>query len=109
MHRYRPTTVALSKIRRFKKRKDVLIRWQPVLQELLYNWLTRLNFVREILIRALQGFAIDFNVLLPAMCTSNSSLWYYCTVERRFNLDLRHVVLMPKDIHLARRIRGEKV
>ncbi len=97
-HRYRPGTVALREIRRYQKSTDLLIRRQPFQR-----------LVREI--------AQDFKQDLRFQATSvlalqESSEAYVTALMEDTNLCAIHgkrVTIMPKDIHLARRIRGEGV
>jgi histone H3 len=85
-HRYRPGTVALREIRRYQKSTELLIRKLPFQR-----------LVREI--------AQDFKALQEA------SEAYLVGLFEDTNLCAIHakrVTIMPKDIQLARRIRGER-
>ena len=96
-HRYRPGTVALRKIRRHQKSTELLIRKAPFLR-----------LVREI--------GEDFKTELRYTGTSilalqESSKAYLVSLFEDTNLCAIHgkrVTIMPKDIELARRIRGER-
>ena len=96
-HRYRPGTVALREIRRYQKSTDLLIRKYPF--QLL---------VREV--------AQDFNKDLRFASTSMLALQeasesYLVRLFEDTHLCAIHakrVTIMPRDIQLARRIRGER-
>ncbi|CAA6670179.1 unnamed protein product [Spirodela intermedia] len=85
-HRFRPGTVALREIRKYQKSTELLIRKLPFQR-----------LVREI--------AQDFKTDLRFQSTAVSAL------QEDTNLCAIHakrVTIMPKDIQLARRIRGER-
>jgi histone H3 len=95
-HRYRPGTVALREIRRYQKSTELLLR--------------RLPFQR--LVRELaQDVKIDLRFQASAiMALQESTEAYLVNVFEDANLAAIHtkrVTIMPKDIELARRIRGE--
>ena len=98
-HRYRPGTVALREIRRYQKSTDLLIRKAPFLR--LY---------REILINDLEK--TDFRVRAEsALALQEATEAYLVGLFEDTNLCAIHakrVTIMPKDIQLARRIRGER-
>lgn len=96
-HRYRPGTVALREIRRYQKSAELLIRKRPFQR-----------LVREI--------AQDFKPDLRFQCSAVVALQeaaeaYLVGLFEDTNLCAIHakrVTIMPKDILLARRIRGER-
>lgn len=96
-HRYRPGTVALREIRRFQKSTDLLIRKMPFQR-----------LVKEI--------AQDFNMELRFQSAAIGALQeaseaYLTGLFEDTNLCAIHakrVTIMPKDMQLARRIRGER-
>ena len=96
-HRYRPGTVALREIRRYQKSTDLLIRKAPFQR-----------LVREIA----QDFAVDLCFQRAAMeALQEASEAYLVGLFEDTNLCAIHakrVTIMPKDIQLARRIRGER-
>lgn len=96
-HRYRPGTVALREIRRYQKSTDLLIQKLP-LQRL----------VREIS----QDFKSDVRFNATALLGLHESAEAYLVkLFEDTNLCAIHakrVTIMPKDIQLARRIRGER-
>ena len=96
-HRYRPGTVALREIRRFQKSTDLLIRklpFQRVVREIAQDIKTDLRFQSSALM-ALQEAAEAYLVGL----FEDSNL---CAIHAK------RVTIMPRDVQLARRIRGER-
>jgi histone H3 len=95
-HRYRPGTVALREIRRYQKSTELLIRRAPFGR-----------LVREIA----QDFKTDLRFQHSAVtCLQEASEAYLVALFEDTNLCAIHakrVTIMPKDIQLARRIRGE--
>merc|ERR1712129_682256 len=96
-HRYRPGTVALREIRRYQKSTELLIRKLPF---------QRLG--REIA----QDFKTDLRFQSAAVgALQEASEAYLVGLFEDINLCAIHakrVTIMPKDIQLARRIRGER-
>lgn len=94
--RYRPGTLALKEIRRFQKTTDLLIRKMPFarLVREISNELSPepLRYTAESLL-ALQEATEDFLVHLFDDCN-------LCAIHAK------RVTIMPKDLQLARRIRG---
>ena len=96
-HRYRPGTVALREIRRYQKSTELLIRklpFQRLVRELAGEFKTDLRF-QSTAIMALQEAAEAYLVSL----FEDTNL---CAIHAK------RVTIMPKDIQLARRIRGER-
>ena len=97
-HRYRPGTVALREIRRYQKGTELLIRKMPFQR-----------LVREIA----QDFKSDLRFASSAvLALQEASEAYLVGIMEASNLCAIHakrVTIMPKDIQLARRIRGERV
>ena len=96
-HHYRPGTVALREIRRYQKSTELLIRKMP------FN-----RLVREIA----QDFKTDLRFQSSAIgALQEASEAYLVGLFEDSNLCAIHgkrVTIMPKDIQLAMRIRGEK-
>lgn len=96
-HRYRPGTVALREIRRYQKSTELLIRkapFQRLVREIAQNYKSDLRF---------QTSAIE---AMQESCEA-----YLIGVFEDTNLCALHakrVTIFPKDIQLARRIRGER-
>ena len=100
-HRYRPGTVALREIRRYHRRYQKST-------ELLICKLPFQRLVREIA----QDFKTDLRFQSSAvMALQEASEAYLVGLFEDTNLCAIHakrVTIMPKDIQLARRIRGER-
>ena len=96
-HRYRPGTVALREIRRYQKSTDLLIRKAPFQR-----------LVREIA----QDFIQDLRFQSSAIgALQEATEAYLVSLFEDTNLSAIHakrVTIMPKDIQLARRLRGER-
>ena len=96
-HRYRPGTVALREIRKYQKSTDLLIRkapFQRLVREIAQDFKTDLRF---------QGSAV--------LALQEAAEAYLVGLFEDTNLCAIHakrVTIMPKDIQLARRIRGER-
>ncbi|XP_030840799.1 histone H3-like centromeric protein CSE4 [Strongylocentrotus purpuratus] len=96
-HRYRPGTVALREIRRYQKSTELLIRklpFQRLVREIAQDFKTELRF-QSAAIGALQEASEAYLVGL----FEDTNL---CAIHAK------RVTIMPKDIQLARRIRGER-
>jgi histone H3 len=96
--RYRPGTVALREIRRYQRCTDLLIRklpFQRLVREISQDFKTDLLFRADALV-ALQEAAEHYLVLL----FEDTNL---------LAIHAKRVTIMPKDIQLARRIRGESI
>ena len=96
-HRFRPGTVALREIRKYQKSTCPLILktpFQRLVREVATDFKADLRF---------QGFAI--------MALQEASEDYLVHLAEDTNLCAIHakrITIMPKDIQLARRIRGER-
>ena len=96
-HRFRPGTVALREIRRYQKTTDLLIKkapFQRLVREVAQDFKTDLRFQTSA-VMALQEASEAFLVGL----FEDTNL---CAIHAR------RVTIMPKDMQLARRIRGER-
>ena len=95
--RYRPGTVALREIRRYQKSTDLLIRklpFQRLVREIAQDYKTDLRF-QSLAVLALQEASEAYLVAL----FEGANL---CAIHAK------RVTIMPKDIRLSRRIRGER-
>ena len=96
-HRYKPGTVALREIRRYQKTFHLMIPklpFQRLVKEIAQDFKTDLRF---------QGSSI--------LALQEASEAYVVGLFEDTNLCALHskrVTIMPKDIQLARRIRGER-
>ena len=96
-HRFRPGTVALREIRRYQKSTELLIRklpFQRLVREIAQDFKTDLRFQSSAVL-ALQEASEAYLVGL----FEDTNL---CAIHAK------RVTIMPKDIQLARRIRGER-
>jgi len=96
-HRYRPGTVALREIRKYQKSTELLVRklpFQRLVREIAQDFKSDLRF-QSTAILALQEAAESYLVGL----FEDTNL---CAIHAK------RVTIMPKDIQLARRIRGER-
>ena len=97
VNRFRPGTVALREIRKFQKSTELLIRklpFQRLVREIAQDFKTDLMFQSQAIL-ALQEAAEFYLVDL----FGDANL---CAIHAK------RVTLLPKDIQLARRIRGER-
>ena len=107
-HRYRPGTVALREIRRYQKSVDLLIRkapFQRLVREIYHDLVTdELKYNRKL--------PSDLRFQSTAMLgLQEAAEAYLVGLFEDTNLCAIHakrVTIMPKDIQLARRIRGER-
>ncbi|KAI0741724.1 histone 3 [Daedaleopsis nitida] len=96
-HRFRPGTVALREIRRYQKSTELLIRklpFQRLVREIAQDFKTDLRF---------QSSAV--------MALQEASEAYLVSLFEDTNLAAIHakrVTIQPKDLALARRLRGER-
>ena len=96
-HRYRPGTVALREIRKYQKSTELLIRKLPFQR-----------LVREIA----QGFNTDLRFQSQAVLALQEAVEAYLVDlledAKLAAFHAKHMPIQPKDIQLARRIRGER-
>jgi len=95
-HRFHPGTVALREIRKFQKTTNLLIRrapFQRLVREVAQSYNTTIRFQMTALM-ALQEAAESYIVQL----FESTNL---CAIHAK------RVTIMPRDIQLARRLRGE--
>jgi histone H3 len=96
-HRFRPGTVALREIRKYQKHTELLIRKLPFQR-----------LVREVAEAFKTGLRFESTAILALQEAAEA---YLVTLFEDTNLCAIHagrVTIMPKDLQLARRIRGEK-
>ena len=96
-HRYRPGTAALREIRKYQKSTDLLLRklpFQRLVREIAQDIVMDLRF-QSTAIMALQEAAEAYLVGL----LEDTNL---CAIHAK------RVTIYPKDMQLARRIRGER-
>ena len=96
-HRFRPGTVALREIRKYQKSTELLLRklpFQRLVREIAQDFKSDLRFQSHA-IMALQEATEAYMVAL----FEDTNL---CAIHAK------RVTIFPKDIQLARRIRGER-
>jgi histone H3 len=96
-HRYRPGTVALREIRRYQKSTDLMIRkapFQKLVREIAQDLKSDLRF-QSTAVLALQEASEAY--LIGLLEDTN-----LCAIHAK------RVTIMPRDVLLARRIRGER-
>lgn len=97
-HRYRPGTVALREIRKFQKSTNLLVRKAPfsrLCREIAEDYKVNVRF---------QGSAL--------MCLQEAAEAFLVMILEHANLASIHahrVTVMPKDLKLVKRIRGDSV
>ena len=94
-HRFRPGTVALREIRRYQKSTELLIRrlpFQRLVREIAQDFKSDLRF-QSFALAALQEASEAYLVLL----FQDANL---CAIHAK------RVTIQPRDLSLARRIRG---
>ena len=95
-HRFHPGTVALREIRKYQKSTDLLIRKRPfqrLVKEIAQDYKSDLRF-QSTAILALQEASEAYFTRMFEDCV-------LCCIHAK------RVTIMPKDMQLARRIRGE--
>ena len=98
-HRYRPGTVALREIRKYQKSPNLLIRKLPFQR-----------LVREIM-QSFGDGTMDMRVQSTAVLALQEAAEAYlvgmCEDAQLCAIHAKRCTIMPKDMQLARRIRGE--
>jgi histone H3 len=97
-HRYRPGTIALREIRKYQNSTNLLIRklpFQRLVREIAQEYILDLRF-QSTAILALQEAAEAYLIGL----FEDTNL---CAIHAK------RVTIQPKDMQLARRIRGERI
>jgi histone H3 len=97
-HRYRPGTVALREIRRYQKSTELLIRKLPFQR-----------LVREIAVRFQTDLRFQSTAILALQEASEAYLVGLFEDTNLCAIHARRVTILPRDMALARRIRGEHV
>ncbi|PRQ34912.1 putative transcription factor Hap3/NF-YB family [Rosa chinensis] len=96
-HRFRPGTCALREIRKYQKCTDLLIRklpFQRLVREIAQNYKSDLHF--------------NSHAVLALQEASEAYLVHLFEDTNLCAIHARRVTIMPKDMQLARRIRGER-
>jgi histone H3 len=96
-HRWRPGTVALCEIRKYQKNMDLLMRKAPFQ-----------HLVREIACDIKSDLQMQSTALLALQEAAEAYLVGLFNNTNECALHAKRVTIMPKDMQLARHIRGEK-
>ena len=96
-HRYRPGTMSLREIHQYQKSTKLLIRrlpFQRLVREIAQDLKGRVNFA--------SGAILALQEAVEAYLVGLFEDTNLCAIHAK------HITIMPKDIQLARRIRGER-
>jgi histone H3 len=96
-HRYRPGTLALREIRKYQKSTELLIRKLPFQR-----------LVREIANDVRRDLRFQSTAILALQEISEAYLVGLFEDTNLCAIHAKRVTIMPKDMQLARRIRGER-
>jgi histone H3 len=96
-HRFRPGTVALREIRKYQKSTELLLRKLPFQR-----------LVKEIALEYKSDLRFQASAVLALQEASESYLVGLFEDTNLCAIHAKRVTIMPKDMQLARRIRGEK-
>ncbi len=96
-HRYRPGTVALREIRQYQKST------QPLLRRLPFQ-----RLVREISQDHMSDLRYEASAILALQQASEAYLIGLFEDTNLCAIHAKRVTIFPKDIQLARRVRGER-
>jgi histone H3 len=99
--RFRPGTVALKEIRKYQKSTELLIRKAP------FQRLCR-EIVQDLKKKSNSDLRLQSTAVLALQEASESYLIGLFEDSNLCAIHAKRVTLMPKDIQLARRIRGER-
>ena len=98
-HRYRPGTIALREIRKYQKSTELLIRKMPFMR-----------LLREVAQQFAHGYDLRFQAS-AILAVQEAAEAYLIGLFEDTNLCCIHAkrcTIMPKDMQLAMRIRGER-
>ena len=96
-HKYRPGTVALREIRKYQKSTELLIRKLPFQR-----------LVREVAEKFKQDLRFNSHAIMALQEAAEAYLVGLFEDTNLCAIHAHRVTIMPKDIQLARRIRGER-
>ncbi|KAF7775997.1 hypothetical protein Agabi119p4_4390 [Agaricus bisporus var. burnettii] len=102
-HRFRPGVVALREIRKYQKSTDLLLRKLPfsrLVKEIAEDMTTDLNEYGE------SGLRWQSSALLALQEAAEAFLVHLFEDANLCAIHAKRVTIMPRDIQLARRIRG---
>ena len=116
-HRFRPGTVALREIRRYQKSTELLIRklpFQRLVRELAQDFKVCVSELTQTMTCLLTRFPQQTDLRFQSsavMALQEASEAYLVSLFEDTNLAAIHakrVTIQPKDLALARRLRGER-
>lgn len=96
--RFRPGTVALREIRRYQKGTDLLLRKAPFQR-----------LVRELACQGKDGLRFQSSAVLAIQEAAEAYLISLLADANLCAIHTRRVTIMPRDVALARRLRGERL
>ncbi len=96
-HRWRPGTVALREIRRYQKGTELLIRKAPFQR-----------LVRELATSQKEGLRFQSSAVLAIQDATESYVISLLSDTNLCAIHTRRVTILPRDLTLARRLRGER-
>ena len=96
-HKYRPGTVALREIRKYQKSTELLIRKLPFQR-----------LIREVAEKFKQDLRFNSHAIMALQEAAEAYLVGLFEDTNLCAIHAKRVTIMPKDIQLARRIRGER-
>ena len=96
-HRFRPGTVALQQIRKYQKTTELLIRKLPFQR-----------FLRELMEDIKRDYRFNSNAVMALQEAGEAYLVSLFEDTNVCAIHAKRVTIMPKDMQLARRIRGER-
>lgn len=96
-HRWRPGTVALREIRKYQKSTELLIRKAPFQR-----------LVRELATTQKEGLRFQSSAVLAIQEATESYVISLLSDTNLCAIHTRRVTIMPRDLTLARRLRGER-
>ncbi|KAF5363343.1 hypothetical protein D9756_000461 [Leucocoprinus leucothites] len=102
-HRFRPGTVAIREIRKYQKSTDLLLRKLPfsrLVKEIAEDMTTDLNEYGD------AGLRWQSSALLALQEAAEAYLVHLFEDANLCAIHAKRVTIMPRDIQLARRIRG---
>jgi histone H3 len=95
--RFRPGTVALRDIKRYQKGTELLLRKAPFQR-----------LVREIALQGKEGLRFQASAVLAMQEASEAHMVNLFADTCLCAIHGKRVTIMPKDVQLARRLRGER-
>ena len=97
-HRWRPGTVALREIRKYQKGTELLIRKAPFQR-----------LVRELATSQKEGLRFQSSAVLAIQEATESYMISLLADTNLLAIHAQRVTIFPRDVKLARRLRGERV